>query len=151
MAISDLKNVDWTATAKLAVIRGAASALVLVLAGALMGMFSGPAGGGLGGALRFLLFWTFGAAIGGIMYIWLLRAVSATLGQAVGLVVTVCTLLQFLVVLLVAIGDPLVCAFNRYFPQVLDLADFNLFNFVAVIFVKKHAAIGVEGQEHGGL
>ena len=151
MAISDFRSVDWGATIKLAVIRGFASAVTLVLVGAILGMFSGATGGGLSGAFRFLLFWTFGAAIGGIVYIWLLRAISATLGQAVGLVVTVCTLLQFLVILLVAIGDPLVYAFNRYVPQVLDLAEFKLFNFVAVIFVRKHGAIDFAGSNQGEI
>jgi hypothetical protein len=143
MALSDLRNVDWAATVKLAVIRGFASALVLVVTGAVFGLFSGPGGGGAGGALSFLLFWTFGASIGGICYIWMLRALSATLGQSVGIVVTVCSLMQILVVVLVAAGDPLVCLLNRQMPQLLDLADFKLFNFVAVIFVRSHDQIDV--------
>ena len=146
MTFSDLRDVDWIATLKLAGIRGFASALVLVVAAAMLGMFSGPAGGGFGSAIGFLLFWTFGASIGGICYIWMLRAISATLGSAVGIVVTVCTIMQFLVVLLVAAGDPLVYFFNRSFPQILDLADFKLFNLVAVIFVRKHADLAAGGE-----
>jgi len=144
MRIADLRDVDWPATVKLAVIRGFASALVLVILGASLGMFSGP-GGGFGGAFRFLLFWTFGAAIGGVVYIWLCRAIAATLGRAVGLVVTVSTLLQFLVIALVAIGDPLIYILNRQVPQLLDLADFKLFNPVAVIFVRRHSAADFTG------
>lgn len=143
MAISDLRNVDWTSTLKLALIRGFASAVVLVIVAALFGMFSGPSGAGFGGAIRFLLFWTVGASVGAVCYIWMLRAISATLGQAIGIVVTVCTVMQFLVVLLVAAGDPLVYFFNRSFPQFLDLADFKPFNFVAVIFVTPNAALHV--------
>lgn len=141
MTISELRNVDWAATLKLALIRGFASALVLVVVGGMLGMFSGPQGGGIGGALGFLFFWTVGASVGGIFYIWMLRAIAATLGKAVGIVVTVSTIMQFLVVLMVAAGDPLVYFLNRSYPQLLDLADFKLFNMVAVIFVRSHTAL----------
>jgi hypothetical protein len=146
MAISDMRNVDWGATLKLALVRGLASAVVLVVIGSMMGGFSGPGGGGTGGAFRFLLFWTFGAAIGGILYIWMLRAISATVGQAIGIVVTVCSIMQFMVVLMVAAGDPLVFILNRAAPQFLDLADFKLFNLVAVIFVRRHSMGGEYGD-----
>lgn len=143
MALSDLRNVDWSATLKLAALRGFASAIVLVTVGAVLGMFSGPSGGGVGGALRFLILWTFGASIGGVVYIWMLRAMSATLGKAVGIVVTVCSLMQIIVVVLVAAGDPLVYMLSRQVPQLLDLADFKVFNFVAVILVRKNTTIDV--------
>jgi hypothetical protein len=137
--------VDWGATLKLALVRGLASALVLVIIGFMIGGFAGP-GGGAGGAFRFLLFWTFGASIGGIFYIWMLRAISATVGQAVGIVVTVCTLMQLIVVLMVAAGDPLVYLLNRSLPHFLQLADFKLFNLVAVIFVRRPAMGGEYGE-----
>lgn len=135
MAVSDMRNVAWGATVKLAIARGFASALVLTIVGLVMGFFSGPSGGP-GLVFKFLLFWTFGAAIGGIVYIWMLRAIAATLGRAVGIVVTIATLMQFIVVLLVAIGDPLVYALNQAMPHLLDVADFKFFNPVAVIFIK---------------
>lgn len=145
MALSDLKNVDWGATMKLAGFRGFAAALVLTLIGAAIGAFHLT---GVGGAFRFLLLWTLFGGIGGICYIGILNLFAATLGQMGGIVQLVIGLMRLCVIVAVAIGDPLVYVLNRQVPHLLDLADFKLFNLVAVIFVQKHQQPSFEDRLH---
>ena len=135
MALTDYRNVDWIETAKLSALRGVASAMVMTILGGAFGAFSGP-GEGFGAAIQFLLLWTFAGSIGALFYIYMLRAIGATLGRAIGIVATVTTLLEYFVVVLVAIGDPLVHALDRQFPHLINVSGFKLFNLHPVIFVR---------------
>lgn len=137
MSLADLRRVDWGATAKLALARGLASSVVLVFLGLMFGYFSGPRAPGFGDAMKFILLWTFAGSAGGFIYFYLMKGLGAALGRVAGIFVTAASLIQILVVAMVAAGDPLIYAANRAMPDLFGVPDFKLFNPAALIFVQK--------------
>ena len=73
-------------------------------------------------------------AIGAPLYHLLIRGVRSVLG-GLPFVKIVCDCILFITALIVAIGDPIVFAVNKRFPELLGIADVKLFNLVPAIFV----------------
>lgn len=123
-----LGAVDWTATTKLALARGVSSALVWCTVAAMM---KGLLIGNLPGLFVQLVL---AIAIGAPLYHLIVRGIRAALGGLpfVGLA---CNLMLLACSVMVAIGDPIVFALNKSFPELLGTADFKLFNLVPAIFV----------------
>lgn len=123
----DLGRVDGVATAKLALARGLASAPVwCVVALAMKVPF---------GSLPVLFIQLVPAiVIGAPLYHLIVRGVRAVLGGLpfVGLA---CNLMLLACSLGVAIGDPIVFALNKQFPELLGVTDFKLFNLVPALLV----------------
>ena len=92
-----------------------------------------PPGGSIPG---FFLQTVLGIAIGAPLYYLMVTGVAKVLG-GLPFVTLACNLLLFATAVLVAIGDPIVFAINRQFPDLLGVTDFKLFNLVTAIFVRR--------------
>lgn len=134
--LSDMRRVLWGPTLQLAGMRSLASALVLTIVGLVMGLFQG-----FGQIAGFFLFWTVGSVIGGVGNIYMLKAISALLSPvAGGLVTTVCTLMNFLIALMLAAGDPLIYLLKNQRPDLVPAPEFGPLNLRALIFVLDEGA-----------
>jgi hypothetical protein len=142
IALADMRYVLWGPTFKLAGLRSVASALVLTAVGLVGGWFEG-----LGQAIGFLLLWSIGASIGGVANIYMLKAISTLLAPiAGGIVTTVCTIMSFIIALMLACGDPLVYLLLRKVPGLVDTPEFGPFNLRAIIFVLDENAPSVASR-----
>lgn len=125
--ISDLNRVYWPTTAKLAVARGFAAGCVL----ALVGLIMSPPAGELAAifAMPFVI-----AAISLPISLALRLAayISSFIPYLGGFVALTCL---FFGALLTTIGDPIVYLVNRRWPELLDIADFKLFNLDTLIMI----------------
>lgn len=70
------------------------------------------------------------------LYYLMVKAVGRVLG-GIPFVTLACNLLLLATAVLVAIGDPIVFAINKRFPELLDVADFKFFNLVTAIIVHR--------------
>lgn len=88
----------------------------------------------IGAILAFFIPMALVIAIGAPLYHFMIRGIRSVLGGLpfVGLA---CNLILILCSLVVAIGDPIVFAVNKRFPELLGLADFKPFNLFPAIFV----------------
>ena len=120
--LGDLRHVMWLATLKLAVARSFMSAMIIGLA---MLVTGAPAAD----ALAVSAIWTVGAPVGLPLAFLGYKGMNAIFdSMAVNLFIWSTALMS-------AIGDPLVYVLNRQFPDLLQVKDFKLFNFIPAIFV----------------
>jgi len=128
MSFSDLGQVNWGATGKLALARGAGAAIiwgVLGLATHFVGLKAFPI---------VLLQWTLAASIGAPLYHLLVRGIRAVFG-GIPMVQMACNILLLMISLVIAAGDPLVFLVNRQFPGLLGVESFRAINLEPAIFV----------------
>jgi hypothetical protein len=125
-----LGSVDWGATAKLTLVRGLSSAVVLCAAATTMKGI--PIGDIPGLFVQLVIAITIGAPL----YHLIVRGIRSILGS-LPFVSLACSLILLACSVMVAIGDPIVFAINKRFPELLGIADFKLFNFVPAIFVQQ--------------
>ena len=146
ISFRDMKNVLWAATFKLAGLRSLASAIVLSIAGVLLGLFQG-----VGQFTGFFLFWLLGSTIGGVGNLYMVKAISTLASPFTGgITALVCTLMSYLIALMLASGDPLIYALKGRFPELVP-SKFGPLNLRAIIFVLDEdfdaASVGDEGIE----
>ncbi len=115
-AVDTLSNVAWFATIKLALARGFASGLVLAA-------FLATQGKSFSDVICMPFMWAiFSSLIVGAFY--LISKIIPLFGIA-----------SLFFSLMIIVGDPIVYVFNRMFPKILDLTDFKILNFNAIIIV----------------
>lgn len=126
-ASPDLGPVNMAATLKLSLARGLAAATVWCV---VMLFLHAP----LGSIPMQFLMMVPTIAIGAPLYQLMVRGFKAVLGGLpfVGLA---CNLILLICALVVAVGDPIVFAVNKRFPDLLGIPDFKPFNLVPAIFV----------------
>lgn len=146
ISLGDMRRVVWGATFKLAALRSVASAVVLSILGLIFGLFDG-----FGRMAGFFLFWTIGSAIGGVANIYMLKGISALASPfAGGIVTTVCTLMNYLIALMLASGDPLVYALKKQVPDLVPVEEFGPLNLRAIIFVLEEDLASRHIVDEGG-
>ncbi len=118
--VDTLSNIAWFATIKLALARGFASGLVLAA-------FSATQGNSIAEVMGVPFMWAiFSLFMFGLVYL---------LAKILSGVLPLINLLPLLLSLMIIVGDPIVYVFNRMFPKILDLTDFKILNFNAIIIV----------------
>ena len=125
---SDVADLDWSTTGKLLIARGVAAAIAWSL------MFMIAQAVPLQQLPIFFVKMMLSMIIGILPYHFILRGIRSVLG-GIPVVALACNLLLLMVAFAVAIGDPLVFAFNRNFPHILGLANFKPFNLVTALLV----------------
>lgn len=126
----DLPRVAWGSTFKLAVARGVASGLVITP------FILSNSQAGLAEASAFFVFWSLFSGIGGMAYQFFLRGLMIVFAWLPPFLLGA-AIMQFILSLAVACGDPLVFIVHKVSPRFLELREFNFFNFETFIFVVK--------------
>jgi hypothetical protein len=127
--------IAWTPTLKLALGRGAASGLMIIIIAGLAGQFKGAT---LMGVLGFYVFWTVGSVVGATATFYVIKAISAVLTPiAGGIVALACNIYLFMVSIMIAIGDPIVFLLNKQFPNLFECADLKLINMQPLMIVRE--------------
>ena len=114
--IDKLSNIAWAATVKLALARGISSGLVFAVVGSLADPSFEP----------IPIF--FGWAIFSLAFVGIFQLMAMMRFPGAGIA-------SFLLSLLIVAGDPIVYVFNRIFPAILNVADFKILNFNALMLV----------------
>ena len=114
--ITKFRNIDWLGTLKLSLARSIASGAVLA---AIVAVIAPPDIH----PLEMFVIWSLGSTFM-LSLVYVLSLIFAPFGLVFGLLAIV-----------VILGDPLIYAFNRMFPFVLNVSDFKLLNFHAFIIV----------------
>jgi len=72
------------------------------------------------------------------MMVMMIRGINAMFAaMGLGIAVLAGNIMLWMLALAVAIGDPLVYALNRQFPDLLEVRDFKFFNLQPTLFVFK--------------
>ncbi len=125
-SFSDLGRVHWVSTIKIALARGLMAGLIFTAIQIIW-----PTSGAELTATKLAImpfFWmVFALPIALILQFagWVAGMFIPLLGLFITAVGSLC----------VCIGDPLVYLFNRFFPVLLNVADFKFFNFQPIIFI----------------
>lgn len=125
IGFSDLKNVVWSSTIKLALARGFSTGLIFMIIQLLMA----PS---LDGHLMELISIPFIFAVFALP----MALFCMGLGWLLGMIIPLMGVMtHWIGALAVFLGDPLVYFFNRQYPEAIGIADFSFYNFVPIIFV----------------
>lgn len=137
----DLPRVAWGPTFKLSLARGVASALIITPF-----MLSGGQSGAFGSAIGFFIFWSLFSGVGGLATQFFIRGLTLVFAWLPPFVLGA-VVMQFVLSLAVACGDPIVFIIHKASPRLLEVKDFGFFNFKTFIFIVKDEDEGADEPE----
>ncbi len=90
----------------------------------------------MGNIVGFFVVWSIGSFVAAPAMQLILKGIGMSMSaMGLGLGVLACNVFIFITALMVAIGDPIVLALNKGFPELFGVSDFKAFNLRTAIFV----------------